>query len=226
MSSTIIRLQIFRILLFLTIFTTVLLCSASANDQNSSVRINKLTVLDNGKIDEKEVLLGLGDLINISVNNNRTIEIVRQKVVQSQGQLTQAQSGYLPHVELQGRYNYAKRTDSDSSGVSTNNGETEEGDVLLGTVNFSQLIYDFGRTTGAIDVGRSNLKAVDADLQRQLQDIIFEVKVAYYNVLEKRRLIDVAAESVKSFKQHLDRARLYFKAGVRTKIDVINAEVE
>ncbi|NOQ47304.1 MAG: hypothetical protein GQ559_11670, partial [Desulfobulbaceae bacterium] len=85
---------------------------------------------------------------------------------------------------------------------------------------------DFGKTTGTIDVGKSNLKAADAHLQRQVQDIIFQVKEAYYSVLEKKRLIDVAGESVKSFQQHLDRAKVYHKAGVRTRFDVINAEVE
>ncbi|MCP4340751.1 MAG: TolC family protein [Desulfobulbaceae bacterium] len=199
-----------------------------ARREQRAIHINRLVVSYFGQLEDDEVILGLDDLITIGLNNNRQLEVVRQKVLQSQGQLTQARSGYLPHLELQGRYNYAKRSDSDSSGTSVNtgNGETDEGDVLLGTVNFSQLIYDFGKTTGAIDAGKLNLKAIDAQLQRQLQDVIFQVKVAYYNVLEKRRLIDVAAESVRSFRQHLDRAKLYLKAGVRTKIDVINAEVE
>ena len=165
------------------------------------------------------------------------IEVVKQKLAQNQGQLTQAQSGYLPHLTLEGSYNYTERQDSASSSRSENVAseieqsfpdlnQVEKDDVLHVSAKLSQLIYDFGKTTGTINVGKSNLKAADARLQRQVQDIIFQVKEAYYSVLEKRRLIDVAGESVKSFQQHLDRAKVYHKVGVRTKIDVINAEVE
>ncbi|MFW2367692.1 MAG: TolC family protein [Desulforhopalus sp.] len=188
------------------------------------------------------ITLDLNELITIALKNNRMIEVVRQQLAQTLGQLTQAKSGYLPKLDLLGKYSYTERKDSASSGSSlidertgqrvqspeesAYSSETEEDDVVHGAVNISQLIYDFGKTTGSIDVGRSNSGAADAQLQRQIQDIVFQVKVAYYNVLEKRRLIDVARESVKSFEQHLERANVYKRAGVRTQIDVINAEVE
>lgn len=94
--------------------------------------------------------------------------------------------------------------------------------LLLISLNF----FFFGKTTGAIEVGKINLLAANAKLHRPVQGVISLVKTAYYNTLEKKRLIDVASEAVKSYQQNLDRAKLYRRAGVRTKIDVINAEVE
>ena len=179
---------------------------------------------------EEEIALTLNDLLDIALRYNRTIEVVRQKVAQSLGQLTQVRSGYLPRLSVLGRYFYTERQDSAvSSGGGTGNpviDQVEEDDILHGAANLSQLIFDFGKTTGAIKVGKSNLAAEEANLARQLQDVVFQVKEAYYNVLEKMRLIDVAKLSVDSFEQHLERAKVYYKAGVRTKIDVINAEVE
>jgi outer membrane protein len=181
---------------------------------------------------DDEISLTIEDLMDIAFIHNRMIEVVRQKVAQSEGQLTQARSGYLPHASVQGRYFYTERQDSgaNSSGITEVVDplldDTEEDDILHGAANITQLIYDFGKTTGAISVGKSNVAAENAHLQRQLQDVIFQVKRAAYNVLEKMRLIDVATESVKSFEQHLGRAKVYYKAGVRTKIDDINAEVE
>ncbi len=61
--------------------------------------------------------------------------------------------------------------------------EVEEDDVLHGAARLSQLIYDFGKTTGTIGVGKSNLEAVKAHLQRQVQDIIFQVKEMYRALL-------------------------------------------
>ena len=105
------------------------------------------------------------------------INVVKQKQVQSQGQLTQAWSGYLPHVSVEGRYFHADRKDTDStSGYNSAGTNDEAGNVIKSGVNFSQLIYDFGKTTGAIDAGKSNLEAARESLYKQVQDIIFQVK--------------------------------------------------
>lgn len=181
----------------------------------------------------KENTLYLSDLIQIAFDNNRLLEVVKQQQVQHRGQLTQARSGYFPQLSAEGRYTYVEREESAGStserGSSEDyfdSGETEKDDVVHGAINFSQLIYDFGKTASNIEVGKMNLLASNAKFHRQIQEVIFLVKKAYYDTLEKRRLIDVAEKAVKSFEEHLERAKLYRKAGVRTKIDVINAEVE
>ncbi|RZW18010.1 MAG: TolC family protein [Desulfobulbaceae bacterium] len=229
------------ILIVLAITLSSLVASAKSINNKGLININEL-VVSNSAAEysigipatrdpaEDEVALTLNDLLDIALRYNRSIEVVRQKVAQSVGQLTQARSGYLPRLSVLGRYFYTERQDSAvSSGGGTADpvfDQVEEDDILHGAANLTQLIYDFGKTTGAIKVGKSNLTAEEANLARQLQDVVFQVKEAYYNVLEKMRLIDVAKQSVGSFEQHLERAKVYYKAGVRTKIDVINAEVE
>lgn len=233
-----------RLLITLTLVPLLLTASNGRSSNNTGfVNINEL-VVSNYKSDyligipaardprDDEISLTIDDLMDIAFTHNRMIEVVRQKVAQSEGQLTQARSGYLPHLSVQGRYFYTERKDSGTNAIENTEvgdallDDTEEDDILHGAANITQLIYDFGKTTGAISVGKSNVAAENAALQRQLQDVIFQVKSAAYNVLEKMRLIDVATESVESFEQHLGRAEIYYKAGVRTKIDVINAEVE
>jgi len=229
--------QLCRISTLLIALCFVLFSSASAVEENKSIHISEIATSYLGKIQDNEIILSLDNLIYIALKNNQMIKVIEQRQAQGKGQLTQAKSGYLPHLTLEGSYNYTERQNSaaknrdetipsDAEEIVAALDEVEEDDVLHGAARLSQLIYDFGKTTGAIGVGRSNLKAEDANLQRQIQNIIFEVKKAYHSVLEKRRLIDVASESVKSFQQHLERAKVYHKAGVRTRFDVINAEVE
>lgn len=57
-------------------------------------------------------------------------------------------------------------------------------------------------------------------------DLVFSVKEAYYNVLAEHYLIQVAKDQVASYQKHYERASEYYKAGVKSKIDVTNAEVE
>ncbi|NOQ47207.1 MAG: hypothetical protein GQ559_11160, partial [Desulfobulbaceae bacterium] len=107
--------RIYRISIFLTAFYLALFCSASADKKNNSIHINKLATSHLGTIQDNEMMLSLDDLIYIALKNNQMIEVVRQKPAQSQGQLTQARSGYLPHLALEGNYNYTHRKDSASS---------------------------------------------------------------------------------------------------------------
>lgn len=234
--------QVCRTSILIAAFCCVLIHTADANATDSSYHVEQLVQIDGSsplsldKTQNSKTMLKLEDLLDIALKNNQGIEIVKQKRAQNKGQLTQARSGYLPHLALEGRYYYTERKDSatsryedvasDVEQIALDIDEIEEDDVAHAAVSFSQLIYDFGKTTNTINVGQLNLDATSAQLQRQIQDTVFQVKKAYYKVLEKKRLIDVAAEAVKSFQQHLDRANVYLKAGVRTKFDVINAEVE
>ena len=161
--------------------------------------------------------LSVDQLIEIALTHNPQIETARQQQAQRAGQLTQAKSGYLPRLGVNGDIGWVNIKDLEP---------VEDDNVGHIGASASQLIYDFGRTTGAIDAGRSNLEASEANLNQVTQDIVLLVKQASYNVLEKKHLIMVAQETVDNYEQHLERAKAFFEAGVRTRIDVVNAEVE
>jgi len=160
--------------------------------------------------------LTLDDFIQIALTNNPEIEIAAQQYSASKGLLTQARSFYYPRLtagaEL-GRYGVKDLEPVD------------EDNVGLGLLKASQLIYDFGRTTGLIESSSFNLDASGEALKQIYQNIVFDVKRNFYSVLEKQRLITVAEQAVKNYEQQLYRAQKFYDAGIRTRIDVTNAEV-
>ena len=160
----------------------------------------------------KNPVLTLDDLVGIALEHNKGIEAARQRVAQSDGELTQARAAYLPRVEVAGTYSYVHRKDvtsllTEDGGVvaptATESEEVVNDDVAHASAEVSQLLYDFGRTGGAIAAERSNREAAEAALGKQRNATIFQVKKEYYNVLEKMRLVEVAGDSVASFAQHL-----------------------
>jgi len=159
----------------------------------------------------------LPDLIAIALEKNPQIDIATQQYAQSKGQVTQAQSGYLPRLSIGGTGGQIHIYDL----------HPEEEDTVLNTnINASQLIYDFGKTIGTIQSSKFIQQAAGSNLEQKLQDVIFQVKEAYYSVLEKNTLVSVAQQAVTNYQQHLYRAKKYFEAGVRTQIDITNAELE
>lgn len=160
--------------------------------------------------------LTLDDCIETALDSNPLIEIARQQYLGDEGLLTQAQSLYWPR--LSGGVGYGRQyIDSDLP--------VTEDNVGSGLLRASQLIYDFGKTTGLIDAQAFNLSASGENLAQVYQDIVFQVKSAFYTVLESKRLITVAEQAVDNYEQQLYRAQRFYEAGVRTRIDVTNAQV-
>jgi outer membrane protein len=160
--------------------------------------------------------LTLEECIEIAIANNPQIEIARQQYQGSEGVLTQAKSRYLPR--LSGGVGYGRQYVDSQAPVTEDN-------VGSGLLRASQLIFDFGKTTGLIDTEKFNRAAFEQNLAQVYHDVVFQVKSRFYSVLESLRLITVAEQAVDNFEQQLYRAQRYYEAGVRTRIDVTNAEV-
>ena len=160
--------------------------------------------------------LTLEDCIQIALENNPQIEIARQQFFADQGVLTQAKSFYWP--QLSGGVGYGRQYIDTEFPV-------DEDNVGSGLLQISQLIFDFGKTTGLIDASSFTLQASSENLAQVYHDLVFDVKSRFYRVLEAMRLIGVAEQAVSNFEQQLYRAQRFFESGVRTRIDVTNAEV-
>jgi outer membrane protein len=159
----------------------------------------------------------LQTLITLALSHNPQLEIARQQISQAKGQLTRSQAGYLPRITAGAgtTFTHIRSLTPDDEDLVINAG-----------INGTQLLYDFGKTGGLVDSVRFNLAATEFNLKHNIHTVIFQVKEAYYTLLEKIHLVSVAEQSVDTYKKHLYRAGKYFDAGVRTRIDITNAELE
>ena len=99
-------------------------------------------------------------------------------------------------------------------------------DQYTSSVGLSQTIFDFGKTPTQVRINSLNTESSRFDLDNTLNTVVFNVKQAFYNVLQAQRNRDVASESVKQFQQHLDQAQGFYSVGTKSKIDVTKAEVD
>jgi outer membrane protein TolC len=111
-----------------------------------------------------------------------------------------------------------------AAGAPTSAGGSLGGYLSIATL--SQTIYDFGKTSTGVKIQRLNLDSSHSDLKNVSDQIVFSVKQAYFGVLQAQRSVDVAAEAIKQFQQHLEQAQAFYNAGTRPKIDVTKAEVD
>lgn len=99
-------------------------------------------------------------------------------------------------------------------------------DEYTSSATLKQNIYDFGKTATQVDIQRLNLNSSRSDLENAAEQLIINVKQAYYGLLQAKKNRDVAMETVRQFEQHLEQARGFYEVGTKPKFDVTKAEVD
>ncbi|HEX9020292.1 MAG TPA: TolC family protein [Nitrospirota bacterium] len=180
------------------------------------------TSVSGGPVTDHAPLLTLDQCIEIALRKNPGVLAMRYGVDVSQSRVGEARSGYYPQVSASASYDRAKSATGTPGAVS---GGSTPVNTATGSVILNQTIYDFGKTSSAVDIAKYNFSSSRLDLQATQDAVILSVKQAYYGVLQAKRNRGVASDVIKQFQLHLDQAKGFYDVGTKARIDVINAEV-
>ena len=159
-------------------------------------------------------LLNLDRCIEIALTKHPNMIASANTVNVNQSRVGQAEANYYPQVTLTSGYKKLSGPPGDSF------------DQYSTGVSLNQNIYDFGKTPTQVKIQDLNLESSRSDLENVSEQIIFNVRQAYYKVLQARRNRDVSADTVKQFQLHLEQAKGFYEVGTRPKFDVTKAEVD
>ncbi len=161
--------------------------------------------------------LTLEQCIDMARKRSPGIRAASNTVNASRSRVGQARSAWYPQITLSGGYSkYSPYADP-------LNGELEQYSY---DAKLTQNIFDFGKTWNQVTIQQRNLDASIEELRSAESRIVFNVKQSYYGLLRAEKNRDVLRETVKSFEQHLEQAKGFFEAGVKSKFDVTKAEVD
>lgn len=162
--------------------------------------------------------LTLTECVGTALKNHPSIRAARENVRAGQGRETQASSPYYPQVTATTGY-----SESRSSGGTIGDSMTRS---YATTLSLNQMLYDFGKTENAYDAAQWGTRSSEQDAERITQDVVLNVKQAYYALLAARKLVEVAKKTIEQTESHLRQAQAFFKAGSRPRFDVTRAEVD
>ncbi len=92
------------------------------------------------------------------------------------------------------------------------------------TISGNMLLFDFGKTKAIADMAKRTHEASEFQLQNSINNVIFTVKQAYYNLLFAQQQVKVYEDTVADYTLHLEQAKAYYDIGTKAKIDVLTAE--
>jgi outer membrane protein len=177
--------------------------------------------------------LTLEEALRTARERQPQLAAARAQVRVFQARVGEARAGYLPRVDASAQYqrstaNFVLNPSFARSPFAS----SLQIDNTLDTVNYylfgataSELVYDFGHTGGTVEQARAEREAADADLETTVEAVALAVRVAYFNALAARELLQVGDYTVKNQAKHVEQIRQFVAAGTRPKIDLRSAEL-
>ncbi|WP_071517779.1 TolC family protein [Geitlerinema sp. PCC 9228] len=164
----------------------------------------------------------------LALRNNRDLQQARLQLEQSKFRLREALAAWLPNLDLN---TSISRQDSAATELQNEvtSGAFQQQDITTSTWNAAiQLSYDVytgGRRTGQIRASRKQLRRQELEVERQVEDILLEVTNAYYDVQQAEENVRIAEQAVKNARQSLRDAEALEEAGLGTRFEVLQSEV-
>lgn len=179
-------------------------------------------------------VLTLNKAIAIALQNQPAIVAQAYQVQAGEAKVGQSQANYYPQINVATGYTRISPVSPSINqsqagmppGTFIPSGGTTSFDQYSTTAYVNQLLFDFGKTGSQVKVQKLNTEAALFNLQNAKDQVIFNVKQAYYSLLGAEHAHNVAAEAVDNFRNHLTVARGYYTAGMKPKFDVTKAEVD
>ena len=246
----------FSIALFLIIFNLILSCAAPvmAADDSRSLSLEDSPALENGNLLESlpspasasmflrlptldsvhasailasetalltsapapDTFYTMDDCLRTALERNRLIRMTTEKVAAAQERKRQVGLTQRPSASLVTQEQKLKTATSPTT--------RDRQDTHRLTITESAQI--FGRNRAQRRVAEANIRAMDAERLRIIQDVTFLVKKTFYDVLLTQDLMRVAADSLEQLKAHRDHTEHLVSAGSAPRFDLLRAEVQ
>ena len=162
------------------------------------------------------VQLTLKECIGIALVKHPDILSAKLSTGTYKDRITQAWAAYFPNLSAGINYNrYHSKTDHYSYNY---------GSHYVPNVSAGLMLFDFGKTKTNVDIAKTYYEASQFNLESSINEVIYAVKSAYYNLLFAQKQIDVYQNTIEDFELQLKVAKKYFEIGKKPQIDVTMAE--
>ena len=176
--------------------------------------------------------LTLAECLEIAAQKHPDLIAARSLIDSARAQVRAASSGYRPHLDLatsysRQTYNYAPApgTPPDQASSLYNGQRMSNSPYYSAGLNFSQTVYDFGQTRGAVNRSEAEFAAAQQNFTRVHDVVYLSVREAYYSLLAAQELLQARKDAVDNQSKHLEQVTAFHDVGRRPKIDVTKQQV-
>ena len=170
---------------------------------------------------ENTLDINIEECLKYALGNNPRIQSAMQDVFASDSRIRQTWAAYFPQFSWQTGYSRIRQlqlSDVFNENLIFNY-------WVLGQISASQMLYDFGVTQNQVTIRKLDNLGYRIILTGTINDVVYQVKNAYYALQYAVEAKKVAEENVKNFENFYEQAKAFYRVGVKPKVDVTIAEV-
>jgi outer membrane protein len=175
-----------------------------------------------GAAESEGRVLTLDDALRLALANHPHLQAARAQTEVSAAKIDEAKASLLPQVSGSGSYERSReRLYVSGSGEGYNSGNYYK----LG-LSASQLLYDFGQTTGKWNAAKSSLRQQEDIERNSVMQVSFNLRSAYFAAAAARAMLKVANDNLANQEVHLRQIQGFVEAGTRPEIDLAQARTD
>ena len=175
--------------------------------------------------------LTLEESLAVALKNSLVINIAKEGAKGAEARKREAITGFLPKFSTS--YSYTRLNEEPSFYFPGNPPVILGSNIATGTINNYNWIIEARQPLfaggGILANYQASKIAEDAALIEEtarVQDVVQDVKIAYFNILRAQRLRDTARQAGEMLAAHRDVAQNFYRVGLIPKNDLLQAEVE
>jgi outer membrane protein len=159
--------------------------------------------------------------VTIAEQNNLTLKIQQQALQLATQEVERTQAGHLPTLDVVGSYNDNRANGGVSADLVGYNKATKSATVGL---QLEIPLYQGGAISSRAREAVANRQKAQDDLEAARRKADLDTRQAYLNVASSVAQVQAYEQALVSSQSQLDSTTLGYDVGVRTSVDVLNAQ--
>jgi len=164
----------------------------------------------------------LQQALELAQRNNRQLQVARLNLERSRATLREAQAALLPNVSLNAGLSRSRAAQPQAFPQQ----EVSANTTFSGTAQLSYDIYTSGERSSRIRAAEEQIRLNELQLEQTAEQLRLDVANDYYNLQAADELVRINQSAVTNAQASLRDAQALEQAGVGTRFDVLQSEVQ
>lgn len=173
-------------------------------------------------------ILTIDESIQLGLKNSELLHASQMKVISAEARESEINTARLPQLKLNA--SYTRLSEIDPFAINTPFGDFIISPSIVNNYNvrlsLTQPVFTGFRLSASSDAAGFNSLAVKKEYSKDEQDLILNIKNAYWGLFKAKKFKAVVDENVEQIRAHLKDVENFFNQGLATNNDLLKIQVQ
>lgn len=170
-----------------------------------------------------EIVLTLQSAVSLALEKNKDVLISNEDMKRANAQISEAYGNAYPQVSAEA--NYTRNLELPSFFIAGQKFTIGSDNSYTASLSLSQVLFS-AKVNTAIQIAKEYKHYSEHNAQAVREDVVLNVKKAFYTVLLTQRLVEVSREGLRLARANHENLSQLYKQGMASEFDLLRAEVQ